>query len=75
MRVHTICGGSALLQSFVDSVPVFPGRGWGPSLLLLVGLLSSCGIVIFSNCEGCDSSMVVMRRGSFSICDVQEVTF
>ena len=42
------------------------------SLTVVVGLLSRCGRVLFSNWQVGDSSMVVMRRGSFSSCEVQE---
>ena len=45
----------------------------GSSLVLVVGLLSSC-VRVFSNCERIEYSLVVLRRGSFSICDVQDVT-
>ena len=41
---------------------------------MLVGLLSGCGRVLFSNWELGDSSMVVMRRGAFSGRDVQKVS-
>ena len=41
---------------------------------MAVGLLSRCGRVLFSNREVGDSSMVVMRRGNFSSCKVQEAT-
>ena len=45
--------------------------GW---LLLVVALLlSSCGRM-FSNCDWDDSSLVVMRRDTFSSCDVQDAT-
>ena len=44
-------------------------------LVVVVGLLFSCGRMLFSNWEGGDSSMVVIRRGDFSSCDVQEATF
>ena len=41
---------------------------------MLVGLLSRCDRVLFSNWELGDSSMVVMRRGAFSSWDVQKVS-
>ena len=41
---------------------------------MVVGILSSCGRVLFSSCEEGDSSLVVMSRGAFSSCDVQEAT-
>ena len=44
------------------------------SLTVVVGLLSRCGRVLFSNWEVGDSSMVVMRRGTFSSGKVQEAT-
>ena len=42
----------------------------GVLLSCVVGLLSSCGKELFSNCDGCGSSLVVMRRGLFlvSVC-------
>lgn len=46
----------------------------GLLFVLVVGLLSSCVRVFFSNYEAIEYSLVVLRRGSFSICDVQEVT-
>ena len=47
-----ICGGSAPLYfSFADSSLVVAG-GWGSSLVVIAGLLSSCGSVLFSNCDG-----------------------
>ena len=41
---------------------------------MVVGLLSTCGRVLFSNWEVGDSSMVVMKRGDFSSCEVKEAT-
>ena len=41
---------------------------------MVVGLLSRCGRVLFSNWEVIDSSMVVMRSGAFSSNKVQEAT-
>ena len=44
------------------------------SLTVTVGILSRCHRVLFSNWEVGDSSMVVMRRGAFSRCEMQEAT-
>ena len=44
------------------------------TLIVVVGLLSTCGRVLFSNWEVGDSSMVVMKRGDFSSCEVKEAT-
>ena len=41
---------------------------------MVVGLLSRCGRVLFSNWEVTDSSMVVMRSSAFSGSEVQEAT-
>ena len=37
-------------------------------------LLSSCSRMFFSNCDCDDSSLVLVRRDTFSSCDVQEAT-
>ena len=46
----------------------------GNSLIVIVGMLSRCGRVLFSNWEVGVSYMVVMRRGTLSTCNVQEAT-
>jgi len=39
---------------------------------VVVVILSSCGSMLFSNCDGGDSSLFVMRKDAFSRSDVQE---
>ena len=59
-----ICGGLApLWLSFADSSLVVAG---GSSTVVVVWLLSSCGRVLFSNCEA-GYSLVVMRRDAFLV--------
>ena len=41
---------------------------------MVVGLLSRYGRVLFSNWEVGDSSIVVLRRDTFSSCEVQQAT-
>ena len=61
-------------MSFADSSLALEGGlllsscgGGGVLLSYVVGLLSSCGKELSSNCDGCGSSLVVMLRGLFLV--------